>query len=183
MIKFRNQLDEMAYEIYGVDYFFDVDKYYKKHDDPEKDDPMDLTSGGAIYANFAWLTCPAIDLIAGDMSHLEVMRTLSKGGHYRFSTDVMLPDIREHREEIAEFMRRGPVGFVNSMKSWPTSRTLLTYKHFGEAWFDTMMGRALIAAEFLGDESNPVKEPKPKPKPSKVEGNVITVNFGKKKAA
>ena len=179
MMKFRDKFEEMEYEKYGVGYFFDVEEYLKREGGL---DGLTFSDGGTLIANLAWLTFPQADLLISDLPNKQVRTTLSRSGFYTVVTEALVPDIREKREELAEYMRRGPVAFVNSMKSWPTSRTLRTYKHFGDAWFDTMMERAVLAAAYLGDESNPVKEPpKPKPKPSKVEGNVITVNFGGRK--
>jgi hypothetical protein len=180
MKQFRDELEEMSFEKFGVDYFFDVDKYSVVRDDGSV---VSLTDGGQIHANYVWLTCPLIDKMTEDLPYIGIATALSHAGYYKLTTDVILPDINENREEIAEYMRRGPIAFANSMRAWPGSRSFRTYKHFGDAWFDTMAARALLASDYLGHESSPVKrDASGRVKPSGVAtGNVIKVNFGGRK--
>ena len=180
MKHFRDELEEMEYQKYKVDYFFDLDKYCKREGNI---DAHNLSDGGAILANLAWFSFPAIDLLISDLPNNQVQTALYKSGFYTHSTDMLLPDVKSNREELAEYMRRGPIAFANSMKAWPGSRAFELYKHFGDAWFDTMAARALLASDYLGHESSPVKrDASGRVKPSGVAtGNVIKVNFGGKR--
>jgi len=108
---------------------------------------------------------------------IELLR-LSQAPAWKDKSDAAGDDFSEHSDKLGEFMRQGPVSFANRMKAWPGSRSFELYKLMGDAWFDTMIERAKLAANYLSHESNPVKR---EPVAQKSTNNVIKVQFGGRK--
>jgi len=160
----------------GVPYWFSND-VYSRH--VEMHDPEYTTriGCGAVMSNLNYISIVDVENFKLDITTIELLR-LSQAPAWKDKRDAAGDDFSEHSDKLGEFMRQGPVSFANRMKAWPGSRSFELYKLMGDAWFDTMIERAKLAANYLSHESNPVKR---EPVAHKSTNNVIKVQFGGRK--